>query len=52
MTPPWYGWGESLYCRFERKNNQRHLKDSRAEREKSSLKMASRLDLAMREAER
>lgn len=38
--------GKSFYCRYE----ERHLEESRAEREGSRLNTASRLDLAMREA--
>lgn len=34
--------GKVFYCRFKRKNSQRHLKESGAEREGSRLKMASK----------
>lgn len=36
----------SFNCRYERQNNQRHLDESRAEREKSELNLAIRLDIA------
>ena len=38
---------EGFICRYEGETSQRHLEESRAERE-SRLNMASRLDLTMR----
>jgi hypothetical protein len=47
MTTPRYGHGEGLYCSCEGENNQRHLEESRAREERSSLNMASRLNQAV-----
>lgn len=42
--------GRFFYCRYEIENFQWHLESSRAERENDRLNMASKPDLATREA--
>lgn len=48
MTAPRYGWGKGVYCRYEGEHSQRHLEETRAERQSSRLNMASRPHLSSR----
>lgn len=49
MNSEWLSGRFLFYvCIRERKNSQRHLDESKAERERSKLSMASRVDLATR----